>query len=39
MEVPFAFERYGTRVIYFAPEVYDMEGSLEDLDELEESES
>ena len=33
MEVPFEFEDKGTRVIYFAPEVYDIKGSLEDLSE------
>lgn len=30
MEVPFQFENNGTRVVYFAPEVYDIEGNLED---------
>ena len=35
MEVPFQFERNGTRVVYFAPEVYDLEDSLEDLDSSE----
>lgn len=29
MEVPFLFENNGTRVVYFAPEVYDIEGNLE----------
>lgn len=33
MEVPFEFENNGTRVVYYAPEVYDIEGSLEDLEE------
>ena len=31
MEVPFHFERNGTRVVYFAPETYDLEDRLEDL--------
>ena len=35
MEVPFHFERNGTRVVYFAPETYDLEDSLEDLVEEE----
>lgn len=33
MEVPFEFEDEGTSVIYFAPEVYDIKGNLEDLTE------
>lgn len=35
MEVPFEFENHGTRVAYFAPEVYDIEGNLEDSEEGE----
>ena len=35
MEVPFQFENTGTRVVYFAPEVYDIEGNLEDSSEEE----
>ena len=30
LEVPFEFEDEGTRVIYFAPEVYDIKGNLEE---------
>ena len=33
MEVPFEFENDGTRVVYFAPEVYDIEGNLEESSE------
>lgn len=32
MEVPFEFENGGTRVVYYAPEMYDVEDSLEDLE-------
>ena len=33
LEVPFKFERNGTRVVYYAPEVYDKTESLEDIEE------
>lgn len=33
MEVPFEFERNGTRVIYYSPEFYDVSGNLEDSEE------
>lgn len=33
MEVPFKFERNGTRVIYYSPEFYDVNGNLEDAEE------
>ncbi|MCR5332962.1 MAG: kinase [Bacilli bacterium] len=36
MEVPFEFENYGTRTVYYAPEVYDIKGNLEDVVEEEE---
>ena len=38
MEVPFEFEDEGTRVIYFAPEVYDIKGNLEDSGDIPEEE-
>ena len=33
MEVPFNFERDGTRVVYYSPEIYDVDGNLEDPEE------
>lgn len=33
MEVPFKFERDGTRVVYYSPEFYDVSGNLEDSEE------
>ena len=33
MEVPFSFERDGTRVVYYSPEIYDVDGNLEDSEE------
>ena len=33
MEVPFNFERDGTRVVYYSPEFYDVSGNLEDSEE------
>lgn len=33
MEVPFEFERDGARVVYYSPEIYDVNGMVEDSEE------